>query len=130
VLVFTEGERSMGLMVDEITDVVHDRLNIELGAARPGLLSTAVIVGQATDVLDTSFWLTQVWRDWFGNAQGTPARRRLLVVEDSDFFRQLLVPAVAAAAYEVTAASGATEALGLREAPRKKAKGLCPLDPR
>ena len=37
----------MGLMVDEIVDVVHDRLNIELGAACPGLLGSAVVAGQA-----------------------------------------------------------------------------------
>jgi two-component system chemotaxis sensor kinase CheA len=115
VLVFTDGERSMGLMVSEIVDVVHDKLNIELGAARPGLLGTAVIAGQATDVLDTSFWLTQAWRDWFGNARDPRIRRRLLVVEDSDFFRQLLVPALAAAGYEVTAAASAAEALSLRD---------------
>jgi two-component system chemotaxis sensor kinase CheA len=115
VLVFTDGARSMGLMVDEIIDVVHDRLNIELGAARPGLLGTAVIAGEATDVLDTGFWLTQAWRDWFGSAHGTPAHRRLLVVEDSDFFRKLLVPALSAAGYEVTAAGGGAEALRLRD---------------
>ena len=38
VLVFNDGDRSMGLMVDEIVDVVEDRLNIELSGARPGLL--------------------------------------------------------------------------------------------
>ena len=34
-LVFADGDHSMGLMVDEIIDVVEDRLDIELaGAAR------------------------------------------------------------------------------------------------
>src|SRR4029077_7848880 len=51
VLVFNDGDRSMGLMVDEIVDVVEDRLNIELSAGRPGLLGTAVIAGHATDVI-------------------------------------------------------------------------------
>jgi two-component system, chemotaxis family, sensor kinase CheA len=116
VLVFADGARIMGLMVDEIVDVVHDHLNIELGAARPGLLGTAIVAGQAAEVLDTSYWLTQAWRDWFGNAHAAQVRRkRLLVVEDSDFFRQLLVPALAAAGYEVTAASSAAEALRLRD---------------
>ena len=70
VLVFTDGDRSMGLMVDEIIDVVEDRLNIELSGARPGLLGTAVIGGHATDVIDTGYWLTQAWQDWFhGSAQ-------------------------------------------------------------
>ena len=40
----------------------------------------------------------------------------ILVVEDSDFFRQLLVPTLSAAGYRVTAAADAAEALRLREA--------------
>jgi two-component system chemotaxis sensor kinase CheA len=116
VLVFAEGDRTMGLMVDEIVDVVHDKLNMELGSGSDGLLGTAVIAGQATDVLDTGYWLTRAWQDWFGGAMNAVAQRhKLLVVEDSDFFRQMLVPTLAAAGYEVTAASSAAEALRLRD---------------
>jgi len=116
ILVFADGERSMGLMVDAIMDVVHDRLRIEIGGTRPGLLGTAVIAGQAADVLDTCHWLTTAWRDWFGGDQNTSAaRKRVLVVEDSDFFRQLLVPTLSAAGYDVTAAGSAAEALRLRD---------------
>jgi two-component system chemotaxis sensor kinase CheA len=116
VLVFADGPRSMGLMVDTIIDVVHDRLTIELGGANPGVLGTAVIAGQAADVLDTGHWLTLAWQDWFGGgAPGGESRRRVLAVEDSDFFRQLLVPMLAAAGYEVITATSAAEALRLRD---------------
>ena len=113
VLVFVDGVRSMGLMVQSIIEVVHDRLRIELGGARPGYLGAAVVAGQAVDVLDTGFWLTQAWRDWFGASAARS--RRVLVVEDSDFFRQLLVPTLSAAGYTVVAAGGAAEALRLRD---------------
>jgi two-component system chemotaxis sensor kinase CheA len=118
VLVFNDGDRSMGLMVDEIVDVVEDRLQIELSGARPGLLGTAVVAGHATDVIDTGYWLTQAWQDWFhGSHQADEAdkTRRVLVVEDSDFFRQLVTPILGAAGYRVTAAPSAAEALRLRE---------------
>jgi two-component system chemotaxis sensor kinase CheA len=97
-------------------DVVHGSLTIELACARPGLLGTAIIAGQAADVLDTGYWLTEASRDWFGGAANQTRARRLLVVEDSDFFRNLLVPALSAEGYEVTSASGAAEALRLRDA--------------
>jgi two-component system chemotaxis sensor kinase CheA len=119
VLVFNDGDRIMGLMVDEIVDVVEDRLHIELSGSRPGLLGSAVIGGVATDVIDTGYWLTQAWRDWFhGSAQPASgaASRRVLVVEDSDFFRQLLTPILGAAGYHVTATPSAAEALRLRDA--------------
>ena len=116
VLVFSEGHHTMGLMVDEIVDVVHGTLDIELASTRPGLLGTAIIAGQAADVLDTGYWLTEASRDWFkggGGQQGS--RKRLLVVEDSDFFRNMLVPALSAHGYDVTAAGSASEALKLRD---------------
>jgi two-component system chemotaxis sensor kinase CheA len=119
ILVFVEGARTMGLMVDAIVDVVQDKLRIELGSSTPGLLGTAVIAGQAADVLDTAFWLNRAWHDWLDTTPQTEAQPRgLLLVEDSNFFRQLLVPSLAAAGYEVTSAKSAEEALSLRDAGR------------
>ncbi|MGE0223707.1 MAG: chemotaxis protein CheW, partial [Acetobacteraceae bacterium] len=117
-LVFADGERTMGLMVDEIVDVVEDRLDIELSGARPGLLGSAVIGGEATDVLDTGYWLTQAWQDWFKGGSQTEQRKtsRVLVVEDSDFFRQLITPLLSAAGFRVSSAASAIEALRMRDA--------------
>ncbi len=119
-LVFADGDHAMGLMVDEIIDVVEDRLDIELASARPGSLGTAIIGGKATDVLDTGYWLTQAWRDWFSapaKNTGVPGQR-ILVVDDSAFFRNLLVPTLTAAGFRAVAVAGAAEALSLRDAGR------------
>jgi two-component system, chemotaxis family, sensor kinase CheA len=118
-LVFAEGDRIMGLMVDQIIDVVEDSLNIELAGARPGLLGSAVIGGEATDVLDTGYWLMQVWEDWFRGVprQGAASgQMHVLLVDDSEFFRQLTVPMLGAAGFRVTASASAAEALRLRDA--------------
>jgi two-component system chemotaxis sensor kinase CheA len=117
VLVFSDGEHSMGLMVDEIVDVVDEVLRIELGTDTPGLLGTAVIAGHATDVINTDYWLRAAQQDWFrGSGQDAQATApHILIVEDNDFFRQLLVPSLAAAGYRVTAAASAQQALKLRE---------------
>ncbi len=121
VLVFSDGEHSMGLMVDEIVDVVDEVLRIELGTEAPGLLGTAVIAGHATDVINTDYWLRAAQQDWFrGSGKDASANApHVLIVEDSDFFRQLLVPSLAAAGYRVTAAASAAQALKLREAGTK-----------
>jgi two-component system chemotaxis sensor kinase CheA len=128
VLVFSDHgagggrEHRMGLVVDEIVDVVEDKLQIELSGARDGILGTAIIAGHATDVIDTSYWLTQAEPDWFDTAtHGTDphrAKHTLLVVEDSDFFRQMIVPVLQAAGYTVAAVQDAARALALREAGR------------
>jgi two-component system chemotaxis sensor kinase CheA len=107
--------RAMGLVVDEIVDVVETRLAMQLGGARPGLLGTAVISGAATDVIDIGHYLTLAHGDWF-----QPAERAadVLVVDDSGFFRQMLAPAMQAAGFRVTAVASGAEALALRDAGR------------
>ncbi len=115
VLVFSDAGRTMGMMVDEIVDVVQEPLSVEIGCTRTGLLGTAVIAGQATDVIDIGHWLTLGWRDWFGTPAGPGDRPRLLIVEDSSFFRTLVVPTLAAAGYDVTHVDGAAAALRLRD---------------
>ena len=61
VLVFADGDRSMGLIVDEIVDIVEDRLQVELAAERPGMMGSAIIAGKATDLIDAGFFLTQAY---------------------------------------------------------------------
>lgn len=112
VLVFTERDRAMGLMVDSILDVVEDSLRIEQASTCPGYLGTAVIAGRATEVLDCAWWLEQSGEGWF---EAGTARMRLLLVEDSAFFRGVVAPMLSAAGYQVTAVANGAEALRLRE---------------
>ncbi len=120
ILVFTEGDRTMGLVVDEIVDIVDDKLNIELVANQSGLLGSAVINGKATDVIDAGFYLTQAFADWFGGRDteafaSESERKRVLLVDDSPFFLNLLSPMLSVAGYRVTAVQSAEAALELKE---------------
>ncbi len=121
VLVFSDGDRAMGVVVDEILDVVEEHLAIDPAGTRPGFLGSMVINQRVTEVIDTSWWLREAGEDWFG---GSASKRnalpqRVLVVEDSAFFRNLVVPALTAAGYAVTAVAHAKEALRLRDAGAK-----------
>lgn len=121
VLVFGEDDRGLGLVVDEILDVADETLSVGPAGARPGFLGSAVLSGKVTEVIDTAWWLAQAGQDWFGTGAtrvrpAGAARTRILVVEDSAFFRNLVVPALGAAGYAVTAVPSAEAALALREA--------------
>ncbi|MBT7147015.1 MAG: hybrid sensor histidine kinase/response regulator, partial [Rhodospirillales bacterium] len=118
VLVFTEQERSMGLVVDEIVDIIDDKLRIELAADADGIIGTATVAGKATDIIDSGYYLTKAFPDWFGSSdnQGAAAtKRRLLLVDDSQFFRNLLSPLLSVAGWKVKTVDCAEDALKLRE---------------
>jgi two-component system chemotaxis sensor kinase CheA len=112
-LVFSEGGRSMGLAVDEIVDIVEDKLDIEVTSSVPGVLGSAIVKGQATEIVDVGHFLPLAFADWFSRNElrSDALTRNLLLVDDSHFFRNMLAPVLKAAGYEVTTATGADEAL-------------------
>jgi len=115
-LVFTDGGRSVGLIVDEIVDIVEDRLEIKVASETPGVLGSAIIRGQAAEVVDVAHFLPLGFADWFhGRQDAARAKKKILFVDDSAFFRNMLSPVLQAAGYEVTALAAAKEALSLLE---------------
>jgi two-component system chemotaxis sensor kinase CheA len=52
VVVHTDSGRSVGLVVDEILDIVEEHVAVAAVATRKGLLGSAVVQGRVTDLLD------------------------------------------------------------------------------
>ncbi len=115
ILVFSDQNRSMGLVVDEIVDIVEDRLDIEVASDRAGVLGYAVVKGSTTEIVDVGHFLPQAFEDWFRrrDASVTWHKRKILLVDDSAFFRDMLAPLIKAAGYHVVAVASAAEALAM-----------------
>ncbi|HEY7997461.1 MAG TPA: hybrid sensor histidine kinase/response regulator [Pseudolabrys sp.] len=114
-LVFSDGARSMALVVDEIVDIVEDHLDIQVGSDNSGVLGSAIIKGQATEIIDVGHFLPLAFEDWFRSKEQTAQHqpRMVLLIDDSPFFRNMLTPVLQAAGYQVTAAASAPEALAM-----------------
>jgi two-component system chemotaxis sensor kinase CheA len=114
-VVFSDGERSMGLVVDEIVDILDDRLDIELVADRSDLVGSAVVRNRATEVVNIAHYLPLAHEDWARPSSRRLSRgaRTVLLVDDSAFFREMLTPVLKAAGYRVLAAASADEAVSL-----------------
>ena len=114
-LVFSDGSRSMALVVDQIVDIVEDNLEIQVGSDNPGVLGSAIIRGHATEIVDVGHFLSLAFEDWFRRKE-QPAQRRqpsVLLVDDLPFFLNMLTPVLQAAGYSVTAVGCAKDALAL-----------------
>ena len=69
ILVFADDGRSMGLVVDEIIDIVEERLHIEVAGQQDGILGSAVIKGQATEVINVGHFLPMHSSRWFSRKE-------------------------------------------------------------
>lgn len=118
VLVFSENKRNMGLIVEDILDIVDEELQIELTDRKPGIMGSCIISGKATDVLDTSYYLLQSYPDWFGSENhemDTEVGKKILLVDDSKFYQNLISPVLSLAGFNVVTVDSPKKALDLCE---------------
>ncbi len=120
ILVFTDREYTMGLAVDEILDIVEERLDIKLASETEGVVGSAVINEKASEVIDVAYFLGQAFDDWLMSRdtsmdEDPSGTHNILLIDDSDFFRNMLKPLLTVAGYSVRAVSDASQAIALRD---------------
>lgn len=128
VLVFADHHNAMGLIVDRIIDITEEHIDIKIAGTKDHMMGSAIIEDKATDVINVSHFLHTVNQSWFKdhgdepyatNGAGRSETKRVLLVEDSPFFRNMLTPLLKVAGYDVTTAESAMQALELCEAGRE-----------
>lgn len=135
-LVFARDDRTVGLLVNEIVDIVESAVTTEMPAAGAGALGGLIIGGVATELIDVGYYWRQALQEGEEVAPasaaaspitaspasgrvvgaGAGASRRLLLVDQSPFSQLLLQPLLAQAGYEVTVAVDPAAALSLYDA--------------
>ncbi|WP_342360440.1 chemotaxis protein CheW [Terrarubrum flagellatum] len=107
-LVLTQKDKSVGLVVEAIVDVIEQEIVLD-GGDGPGVLGAAILNGEAMDVVDALHHLRATHPDI--DRVGARATPRALMIEESPFFRDMIAPVLRAAGYEVTAVESLDQAL-------------------
>ena len=112
VIVFSEGARRMGVVVDEILDIVEETISTRSRTSRQGILGSAVVSGNVTDFIDLHYLIEAVDKNWFGGSQDERAEgARVLVAEGSSFSRGLMRNSLEMAGFRVIEAGTTAEVL-------------------
>ena len=91
VIVFSEGDRFVGIVVDEILDIVDDAVTIRRPSAARGLLGSGVVGGKVTDFVDLGALLEAARGSAAGSLASSAGRgRRLLLVDSARMARGVL----------------------------------------
>lgn len=114
-LVFSRDDRHIGLLADEIVDIVETLAQVEIAGSGRGAAGSLIIEGAATELIDVDYYWRQVGLG--GSAGAGPSsgldERRLLLIDDSPFSRMLIEPLLGRAGYHVTVAPDVGAALAL-----------------
>ncbi|MCE5266914.1 MAG: chemotaxis protein CheW [Planctomycetaceae bacterium] len=109
VIVFRVGQREIGLIAPQLTDIRAVPTEIDTTSFRePGVVGSLVLEGKTTRLLDLLELCRAAHPDWFEHAPqaetpAAPHAPTILLAEDSGFFRKQLVSFLQADGYNVLA---------------------------
>ena len=104
VLVITANDHTIGLLVEEIIDIVEDNLDVQLPSFTDDMVGSAQIKGKAVELIDVTYYLQAAYSSLYQQDS-----KNMLLVEDDVFFRDTLRPMLASAGYAVAMASSASQ---------------------
>ena len=104
VLVITASNHTIGLLVDEVIDIVEDNLEVQLPSFTDDMVGSAQIRGEAVELIDVTYYLQAAYSSVYHQE-----RTNILLVDDDLFFRDTLKPILASAGYCVTTAGSASQ---------------------
>jgi two-component system chemotaxis sensor kinase CheA len=111
VVVFNDGDRSVGMMVDQIVDVAEEAVTVRKKSGHKGILGSAVVGKRVTDFLDLNAIIHASENNW---AQGTDEKassKSVLVADASVFSRGMIRSGLDMAGYVVYEAANLDEAV-------------------
>jgi two-component system chemotaxis sensor kinase CheA len=117
-IVFNDGERRLGLLVDQLTDIVDDTVAVRHNSGRRGLLGSAVVGKRVTDILDLDAVIAAASQEWTRQDVSSVDGVTVLLAEGSAFSRSLLRSSLEMAGCRVVEASSSAEALTRLECTR------------
>jgi two-component system chemotaxis sensor kinase CheA len=115
VVVFNDGDRSVGMVVDQILDVAEEAVTVRQKSNRKGLLGSAVVGKRVTDFLDLNEVIRASEGNWDKNADGQENSKRVLIADASSFSRGMIRSGLDMAGYTVLEAASLDEAIRVLE---------------
>jgi len=115
VVVFNDGDRSVGMVVDQILDVAEEAVTVRQKSNRKGLLGSAVVGKRVTDFLDLNEVIRASEGNWDKNADGQENSKRVLIADASSFSRGMIRSGLDMAGYTVLEAASMDEAIRVLE---------------
>ena len=111
VVVFNDGEHAIGMVVDEILDIVEQSVSVKQRSTHKGLLGSAVVGNRVTDFIDLNAVINVARGAWNRTGDHSVSGKTILVADPSSFSRGLIRSGLDIEGYVVLEASDLEEAV-------------------
>lgn len=108
VIVFRDGERSLGVVVDQILDIAEEAVTVRQRTNREGLLGSAVVGKRVADFLDLDYVFAASAAAWSQSSTAAQGKT-VLVADPSAFVRAMVHNRLEMAGYRVLDAASLEE---------------------
>lgn len=104
VLVFADEGRYVGVVVNEIIDILEEEIDIKISGSTKGLFGTAVFRDKATDLVDVDYFISRHFPDWgkkVCNENNQTDNLKVLYIDPCNFSQSLITPVLRMEGYQV-----------------------------
>lgn len=103
VLVFANNTHTLGLVVDEILDIVENSgMELKLESHDPTKLGTMILKEHATEILNTDYFLQSTFSDWYQTShEGGHEKTTLAYIGDHFYGSNFLAPFLKIDGYQI-----------------------------
>jgi two-component system, chemotaxis family, sensor kinase CheA len=115
VIVFDDGDRRLGIVVDQILDIAEQAITIRQRSTHKGFLGSAVVGTRVADFLDVDHVLQSSAARWFQGSGASAKEKAVLLADRSAFARGLMRGALEMNGYAVLEAGNLDDALRVLE---------------
>ena len=113
ILVITLYERTFGLWVDTVLDIVENTVEIQLRSNSHALLGTIDLGGEAVEFVDACHYYRTAFQE--PSDRSSQGKTNVLIVDKETGMHDLLTPLLASAGHKITAVETAEQANKLME---------------
>ncbi len=116
VLVFSNGHEYLGLVVDEIVDIIEEELSLKMKTTDGQSYGGTVIGGKTTDLIDVDYLIRQVYPEWDTMMSQTPEgkqgpKKKIMLIDECSLYRNLIVPYLEVEEFDVMSFDTTAKAL-------------------
>jgi two-component system chemotaxis sensor kinase CheA len=112
VIVFSDGVRSLGLVVDRILDITEGAITVSRASSTPGLLGSALVADALTDFVDLHALVRLCGDDWLeAPPKAGKVSPSVLLVEPALMAREMLRSYLEISGYRVFESTGVPDAV-------------------